>query len=45
MKTYSLEVLIDKYIGKIGTKKRDKFENKLRLDLLKKRPQKNNSNC
>lgn len=45
MKTYSLEVLIDKHIGKIGTKKRDEFENKLRLDLLKKRLQKNNSNC
>ena len=26
MKTYSLEELTDKYIGKKGTKKRDKFE-------------------
>lgn len=34
MKTYSLEELTDKYIGKIGTKKRDEFENELRLDLL-----------
>lgn len=34
MKTYSLEELTDKYIGKIGTKKRDKFEYELRLDLL-----------
>ncbi len=34
MKTYSLEVLTDKYIGKKGTKKRDEFENELRLDLL-----------
>jgi len=34
MKTYSLEELTDKYIGKKGTKKRDKFENELRLDLL-----------
>jgi len=34
MKTYSLEELTDKYIGKIGTKKRDDFENELRLDLL-----------
>jgi len=34
MKTYSLEDLTDKYIGKKGTKKRDKFENELRLDLL-----------
>lgn len=34
MKTYSLEELTDKYIGKRGTKKRDEFENELRLDLL-----------
>ena len=34
MKTYSLEELTDKYIGKKGTKKRDEFENELRLDLL-----------
>lgn len=34
MKTYSLDVLTDKYIGKKGTKKRDDFENELRLDLL-----------
>ena len=34
MKTYSLEELTDKYIGKKGTKKRDGFENELRLDLL-----------
>lgn len=34
MKTYSLEELTDKYIGKEGTKKRDEFENELRLDLL-----------
>lgn len=34
MKTYSLEDLTDNYIGKKGTKKRDKFENELRLDLL-----------
>lgn len=32
--TYSLEELTDKYIGKKGTKKRDEFENELRLDLL-----------
>lgn len=30
MKTYSLEDLTDKYIGKKGTKKRDEFENELR---------------
>ncbi len=34
MKTYSLEELTDQYIGKKGTKKRDNFENELRLDLL-----------
>ena len=34
MKTYSLDAITDKYIGKIGTKRRDKFEYELRLDLL-----------
>ncbi len=34
MKTYSLEELTDAYIGKIGTKNRDEFENELRLDLV-----------
>ncbi|WP_367913754.1 helix-turn-helix domain-containing protein [Leadbetterella sp. DM7] len=34
MKTYTLEELTDQYIGKKGTKKRDVFENELRLDLL-----------
>ena len=34
MKTYSLDDLTDTYIGKKGTKKRDEFENELRLDLL-----------
>ena len=34
MKTYSLDELTDKYIGKRGTTKRDEFENELRLDLL-----------
>ena len=34
MKTYSLEELTDKHIGKKGTKERDAFENELRLDLL-----------
>jgi DNA-binding XRE family transcriptional regulator len=34
MKTYSLEEITDKYIGEKGTKKRDEFENELRLDLL-----------
>ena len=34
MKPYSLDELTDKYIGKKGTKKRDAFENELRLDLI-----------
>jgi DNA-binding XRE family transcriptional regulator len=34
MKTYSLDELTDKHIGKKGTKKRDEFENELRIDLL-----------
>ena len=34
MKTYSLDELTDKYIGKIGTTNRNEFENELRLDLL-----------
>ncbi len=33
-KTVSLESLIDKHVGKIGTKRRDSFENELRIDLL-----------
>lgn len=34
MKTIKLDTLIDKHIGKKGTKARDKFEQKLELDLL-----------
>lgn len=34
MKTYSLEEVTDKYLGKEGTPKRDEFENELRLDLI-----------
>jgi DNA-binding XRE family transcriptional regulator len=34
MKTTSLDVLLDDHIGKVGTKKRDKFENELRLDII-----------
>lgn len=34
LKTVSLETMIDKHIGKMGTKKRDDFENELRIDLL-----------
>lgn len=33
-KTVSLESMIDKHIGKIGTSTRDSFENELRVDLL-----------
>jgi DNA-binding XRE family transcriptional regulator len=33
-KTVSLDTMIDKHIGKIGTPKRDDFENALRIDLL-----------
>ena len=34
LKTYSLDELTDKHIGKVGTERRDKFETELRLDLL-----------
>lgn len=34
MKTYSLEELTDKHVGKKGTPKRDIFEYELRMDLL-----------
>ncbi len=34
LKSYSLDEVTDKYIGKVGTPKRDAFENELRLDLL-----------
>jgi HTH-type transcriptional regulator / antitoxin HipB len=34
MKKYTLEDLTDKYIGKEGTKERDKFEFELKLDIL-----------
>ncbi|MEI6433590.1 MAG: helix-turn-helix transcriptional regulator [Bacteroidota bacterium] len=34
LKTYSLEEITDKHIGKRGTPKREKFENELRLDLI-----------
>jgi len=33
-KTYSMEEITDKYIGKRGTPKREAFEYELRLDLL-----------
>ena len=34
LKTYSLEEMLDKHIGNLGTPKREAFENELRLDLL-----------
>lgn len=34
LKTKSIDEVTDKYIGKIGTPKRDEFENELRLDLI-----------
>jgi HTH-type transcriptional regulator/antitoxin HipB len=33
-KTISLDTMIDKHIGKPGTKRRDAFENELRIDLI-----------
>lgn len=36
LKTYSLDELKDKYIGKIGTTARDKYEYELRMDVLGK---------
>ncbi len=34
MKTTKLDALIDTHIGKVGTQKRDEFENELRLDII-----------
>ena len=34
LKTYCLDEITDKYVGKRGTKKRESFEYELRLDLL-----------
>ena len=34
MKTVSIDTLVDKHIGEIGTKKREDFEEELRLDIL-----------
>ena len=34
MKTYSLEELTDKYVGKKGTEERDVFEFELKTDIL-----------
>ncbi|MEZ5015178.1 MAG: helix-turn-helix transcriptional regulator [Chitinophagales bacterium] len=34
LKIYSIDQVLDKHIGKSGTKKREAFENELRMDLL-----------
>lgn len=34
MKAYTLEEVQDKFIGKIGTPERDKFEYELKMDLI-----------
>lgn len=36
MKTYSLQEVQDKLIGKVGTPNRDKFEYELQMDLIGK---------
>lgn len=36
LKTYSLDEMKDKYIGKPGTKKRDEYEYELRMEVLGK---------
>lgn len=36
MKTHTLAEMKDKYIGKVGTKKRDVYEYELRMDVLGK---------
>ncbi|HEX9650051.1 MAG TPA: helix-turn-helix transcriptional regulator [Cyclobacteriaceae bacterium] len=36
MKTYTLAEMKEKYIGKVGTKKRDDYEYELRMDVLGK---------
>lgn len=36
MKTYSMDEVMNKHIGQVGTPKRDAFEEELRLDLLGK---------
>jgi HTH-type transcriptional regulator/antitoxin HipB len=34
LKTVSLDKMLDKHIGKLGTERRENFENELRIDLL-----------
>jgi DNA-binding XRE family transcriptional regulator len=34
MKTYTFDEVKDKYLGEIGTEKRDGYENELRIELI-----------
>jgi DNA-binding XRE family transcriptional regulator len=34
MKTYTLDEITDKHIGKLGTEQRETFERELRIDLI-----------
>ena len=34
MKTYTLDEMKDKFIGKVGTTERDEYEYELRMDVL-----------
>ena len=36
LKTVSLDTMIDKHIGKVGTERRDNFDNELKIELLDK---------
>lgn len=36
MKTYTLEEMKDKYVGKVGTNERDEYEYELSMDILGK---------
>lgn len=36
MKTYTIEQVQDKLIGKIGTPERDRFEHEIQMDLIGK---------
>lgn len=36
LKTYTLDEMKDKYIGKVGTTERDRYEYELRMDVLGK---------
>lgn len=36
IKTYTLAEMKNKYIGKVGTKKRDRYEYEIRMDVLAK---------